>query len=176
MFSQRFQPINFVIILILGCLLCGLQSTFWFQIFGRTPAPNFFLLLIFYLALFRKRWMGLAQVYLLGPIMAAYTISPTGIVWLLVILIYIFASYAKERVFWPNWRYYMLSSLALTIGYHLMLGGLSWFFDSPRPLEFWRRFGEVVLTVLFAPPFISFMAWVDRLTMKEVAQEGPRHG
>src|SRR5947208_2907425 len=65
-------------------ILFGLQSTFWYQIFGTISTPLLWLNLILYLGLYRKTLEAYLTSYALGFIFCAFSVTPLGVYWLQV--------------------------------------------------------------------------------------------
>lgn len=168
----RFNFLNLIFIVLIALFLSGLQTTFWFQVFGSLPAPQFWLNMILYLVLFRKPIEGILTIYLVGLILNPFTAMPLGMIWMTLLILFACMSFVKKRVFWPGSRYFLIASLGLSIGYHIIYFILSrWLESNPAPVGFFHRFFETLFTVLIAVPMYVGLSAVDQLTSKEILPE-----
>jgi len=168
----RFNFVNLILMMIIGLLLCGLQTTFWFQIFGSLPAPLLWLNLVLYLILYRKPIEGILTIYLFGLFLRPFTAMPLGVLWLNLLLVFSVMSFVKKRVFWPSSRYFIMASFGMALTYHLSFILISqWFESNPATISFFHRFFEVVFTTVTSAPLYFILSWVDRVTNKETLPE-----
>lgn len=171
--TVRFNFINLILVILLGLVLCGIQTTFWFQIFGSLPAPLLWLNLALYLILYRKPMEGILTIYLLGLFLRPFTAMPLGVLWLTMLVIFSLMSFVKKRVFWPGTRYFMLASIGIAVAYHLAYFFISkWFEVNPATFSFFHRFFEIVFTALTSIPLFVVFSFLDRVTNKETLPEG----
>lgn len=168
----RFNYLNLILMMLIGLLLSGLQTTFWFQIFGSLPAPLLWLNLVLYLILYRKPMEGILTIYLFGLFLRPFTAMPIGVLWLNLLVVFALMSFVKKRVFWPSSRYFVTASLGVAITYHLSYLLISrWFEINSATVSFFHRFFEVVFTTVTAAPLYFVLSWVDRVTHKETLPE-----
>ena len=104
----------------MAMFLCGLQTTFWFQIFGGLPAPLFWLNLVLYLVLFRKSFEGILTIYFVGLILRSFTALPLGMILISLLIIFGLVSFVKKRVFWPGSKYFFMASIGAAVTFHLL--------------------------------------------------------
>lgn len=168
----RFNFINLIIILLLALILSGVQTTFWFQIFGSLPAPLMWLNLVLYLILYRRPLEAILTIYLIGLFLQPFTAMPLGVLWLTMLTLFLFMSFVKKRVFWPGSQYFLLASFGIGIGYHIAYFIISrWFEANPATFSFFHRFLEIIFTTLTAGPLYIVFATIDRFTHKETLPE-----
>ncbi len=168
----RFNFLNLILMMLIGLVLSGLQTTFWFQIFGSLPAPLLWLNLVLYLILFRKPMEGILTIYLFGLFLRPFTAMPLGVLWLNLLAVFAVMSFVKKRVFWPSSRYFIMASLGMSVAYHIFYLLISkWFEINPATISFFHRFFEVVFTTVAAAPLYFVLSWVDRVTQKETLPE-----
>ncbi len=169
----RFNFINLLVVIVLGLLLSGLQTTFWFQIFGSLPAPLLWLNLVLYLILYRRPLEAILTIYFLALFLRPFTAMPLGVLWLSLLLVFVLVSFVKKRVFWPGSRYFFIASIGISIAYHVVFFILSrWVEDNPATFSFFHRFFEVVFTALTSIPLFVVFSLMDRVTNKETLPEG----
>ena len=171
----RFNFLNLIFIILIALFLSGLQTTFWFQIFGSLPAPQFWLNMILYLILFRKPIEGILTVYLVGLILNPFTAMPLGMIWATLLILFVCTSFVKKRLFWPGSRYFLMASFGMCLAYHVVYFVLSrWLEINPAPISFFHRFFEIVFTTLISVPMYMGLAAIDHLTSKEILPESGR--
>lgn len=169
----RFNLINLIVVILLGLILSGLQTTFWFQIFGSLPAPLLWLNLALYLILYRRPLEAILTIYLLALFLRPFTAMPLGVIWLTLFVVFAAVSFVKKRVFWPGTKYFFIASLGASVTYHVSYFLISrWVDDNPATFSFFHRFFEVVFTALTSIPLFVVFSAVDRLTNKESLPEG----
>ncbi|MEZ0392651.1 MAG: hypothetical protein ACAH59_10570 [Pseudobdellovibrionaceae bacterium] len=168
----RFNYLNLLLVLLMTLILCGAQTTFWFQIFGSLPAPLLWLNLVLYLILYRKPLEGIATIYLVALFLRPFSAMPLGVLWLTLLIVFSVMSFVKKRVFWPGSRYFLMASFGIGICYHLAYFIISkWFESNPATVSLFHRFFEIVFTALTSIPLYIVFAWMDRMTNKETLPE-----
>ena len=171
----RFNFLNLIFIVLIALFLSGLQTTFWFQVFGSLPAPQFWLVMILYLILFRKPTEGILTIYLVGLILNPFTGMPLGMIWATLLILFVMMSFVKKRVFWPGPQYFLIASLGLSVAYHVVYFILSRALEAnPAPISFFHRFFEILFTTLVSVPLYTALAWIDHMTSKEILPESGR--
>lgn len=170
--SIRFNFVNLILLLLMALILSGLQTTFWFQIFGSLPAPLLWLNLVLYLTLYRKPFEGILTVYLIAIFLRHFTAMPLGILWLTLLIIFLVMNFIKKRVFWPGPRYFFMASVGIGICYHVCYFLISkWLETNPATFSFFHRFFEIVFTALSSVPIYVTLSWLDHVTHKETLPE-----
>lgn len=168
----RYNYVNLILILVVTLVLSGVQTTFWFQIFGSLPAPLMWLNLVLYLVLYRKPLEAILTIYLIGLFLNPFTAMPLGVLWLTLFLLFVVTSFLKKRVFWPGSRYFLMASIAISIAYHVIYFIISKYFEpNPATFNFFHRFFEIVFTALTSVPLYMFFTTIDRVTHKETLPE-----
>ena len=171
--TVRFNFINLILITLHGLILSGIQTTFWFQIFGSLPAPLLWLNLVLYLILYRKPFEAILTIYFLALFLRPFTAMPFGVLWLTMFGIFALISFVKKRVFWPGTRYFLLASIGIAISYHIAYFFISrWFEANPATFSFFHRFFEIVFTALTSIPLFVVFSTLDGMTNKETLPEG----
>lgn len=169
----RFNFINLIGVILIALILSGLQTTFWFQVFGSLPAPLLWLNLVLYLILYRRPVEGILTIYFLGLFLRPFTAMPLGVLWLTLLVIFGLVAFVKKRVFWPGTRYFFVASIGISISYHISYFFISrWVESNPATFSFFHRFFEVVFTALTSIPLFVIFSTLDRVTNKETLPEG----
>ncbi len=168
----RFNFLNLFLIGLVALILCGLQTTFWFQIFGGLPAPLFWLNLVLYLVLFRKHFESILTIYFVALILHSFTALPLGILLFSLLIIFGLVSFVKKRVFWPGSKYFFMASLGASVTFHLLCYFLSrWLDVNPTSFNFFQRFFEIVFTAISSVPLYWAFSWIDRFSNKKTLPE-----
>lgn len=169
---HRINFLNFFLIVLLALFLSGFQTTFWFQIFGSLPSPQFWLNMILYLILFRKPLEGILTIYFIGLLLTPFTAMPLGMLWMTLLILFVAIGFVKKRFFWPGSRYFFMASLGTMISFHVVYFILSrWFEANPAPISFFHRFFEIIFTTLISIPMYIGLSWIDHMTSKEILPE-----
>lgn len=168
----RFNFVNLILLLLTALALSGLQTTFWFQVFGSLPAPLLWLNLVLYLILYRKPFEGILTIYLIAIFLLPFTAMPLGVFSLSLLIIFLIMNFIKKRVFWPGPRYFFIASVGIGICYHTSYFLVSkWFEANPATFSFFHRFFEIVFTSLSSVPIYVSLSWLDHVTHKETLPE-----
>lgn len=169
MIQTRYKIMNFLSITLIMFFFCGLQTSLWHQLTGGAPAPQFWLIILLYLVLYRSYYTALAMSYFLSMILKSFSSISLGILWPLCFLLVTPASYIKSRFFWPSTRYFLFATTLFSISYHIIYLVLSHYLESnPTPLNFFSRIIEILLTILWAAPIYWLLNFADRMTLPEI--------
>lgn len=172
MATARFNYLNLLLFICFSLLASGFQTTFWYQLFGSIPAPQVWLIIILYLALFRKTLTSISIIYLIALFLNPLTGMPLGYVWLTLGLLFMAANYAKKRVFWPGSRYFLIASFLFSLSYQIIYFSISrWMDTNPAPVHFFPRLFDILLTTSVAVPIFLFLTWVDKITDQDTLPE-----
>lgn len=172
MSSNRPNFVNFFLFFLVIVILIGLQTTFWFQMFGNLPAPMLWLNIVLYFILYRRPVEGIISIYALGLFLNPFTAMPLGIIWTMSLIMFAGMLAIKKRIFWPGSRYFFVASAGMTLAYHICYLIVSRFLEPvPAPLHFFHRLSEIVFTPLTAIPIYTLLTMIDKWTNKETLPE-----
>lgn len=144
-------------------LLAGLQTSVWPLIVGGVPAPQLWLNVILYFIVFRAMIPALFISYALVFLLSPFTSLSMGVFFATLLILVPVSSAIKARSFWPGLRYFVIGSLVLTIGWHVISFAISQVIEkNPASLHLFTRLTEVLLTPLAAVPQYMVMQWMDR--------------
>jgi hypothetical protein len=165
-FSLRMIFIQLCIVLI----LCGIQTSMWPELLGNVPAPQFWLCWILYLALYRGFLEALFMSYFFGLMMTSMTSLQLKIIWLSMVSLVGLASFARNKVFWPGLRYFMMASFLMSVGWHVVSLVLTKILE-PQPVapELLARGFEVALTTITSPLVYWTMTFLERFRPDDTA-------
>lgn len=149
--------------LIFALLLCGVQTSMWPGLLGNVPAPQFWLCWILFIALYRGFLEALFLSYFFGLMMTSMTSLHLKIIWVSFLVLVSLTSFARNKVFWPGLRYYMIATFLMCLGWNVCVIGFSTLLE-PRPvsLELLSRIFEIILTTMASPVVYFIMTWLER--------------
>jgi hypothetical protein len=172
MTSPRFQFFNWFLLVVAMIVAASFQTTFWFQVVGGIPAPLLWLNVVLYVILYRKTVEAILINYGLALVLAPFTSTSIGMLWSLMLVLSVITSFAKKRVFLPGMRYFVVSSLGITLVYQISSVLLSYLLDpNPSGWNLYSRFLEILFTPLCAAPTYWVLSFFDRVSEKEPLPE-----
>lgn len=150
---------------ILILFLCSFQTVFWPNFFGSLAPPALWLIVITWLCLYRPSRTTVLLVYLLGFFATFYTAMPLKLMLISLLLLYLFVTQTKERVFWAGPTYFALASTISILFYHLLTITLSYWLE-PVPAAWMPldRLIQVLWTPLLSYPVFVVMEWLEKLS------------
>lgn len=160
--------------LLLGTLIltAGFQNTFWFQLFGNTPAPLLWVNLMVYVILYRKPFPAIVTIYIMGFVLLSFTAMPLKMMWISLAILFTLVYGIKSRVFWSGSGYYTIMCGFSAIAYHLIYFFISMAIEkNPVSFEIVDRLVQIILTPSFAFPMYWILAKIDKLTQDELVHE-----
>lgn len=164
--------LNFLMLVTVLVALCGFQTTFWFQAFGKVPPPLLWLNLIVYVALYRKPFPAIFTIYALGFILLTFTAMPLKMMWISLLILFTLVYLIKSRVFWSGSGYYTIMCGLSVVAYHLIYFCSSMVLEkNPASFEFVDRLAQIILTPSFAFPIYWILAKLDKATQDELVHE-----
>jgi hypothetical protein len=165
MFLKKIPWQKIIIFNLLAFVLCGLQTTVWFQLTPFFTAPNFYLMLVVFVALHRDPIPSFFENYLIGFVVHCFSVMPLGVLWIEIGLITLAAQIIKNRVFWEDWKYYSGACFGAIVIKNLLDPFLSWFFEIPTSVILGTRLIEIFFTTVFAPAlYVVFMVIENKLS------------
>lgn len=170
--TTRFYPLNFFIIAAFTAVACAFQTTVWFQIFGTTPTPLFWLNIVLYLFLYRRSSEALISVYALMMLVNPFTVLPLSTLWVMMLFIFLVVNFFKKRVFWPGSRYFFLASISVSILFQASSLTVAAFFETQQlNWSLFYRLAEILLTPLVSIPTYYILEKWDHLSTEELLNE-----
>jgi hypothetical protein len=171
MVQTKYKVLNGIVLVLLLAVACGFQSSFWFQLTGGAPAPQLWMLIIVYLALYRPYSTAMLLVYALAFVMKAFSAVPLGILWGTLFCVVSLASYVRSRFFWSSTRYFVMTSAAFCLLFNVVFLLFSKMIEeNPASISPFTRLIEILLTTLFAAPMYWLLLHVDKWTLPEVME------
>lgn len=156
--------------LVFALFLCGVQTSVWPSLLGSVPAPQFWLCWILYISLYRGYFEALFMSYFFGLLMTSMTSLHLKVIWLSFLVLISTASFARNKVFWPGLRYFMIATFLMCLGWNFCAVGFSALFESKSIIpEFLPRLFEIALTTMASPVVYMVMTWLERFRPDDTA-------
>lgn len=167
--SFIYNIVTFFVILV---LLCGLQSTFWLQVFGSIPAPLLWLNLMVFVMLYKRFTNALFLIYALGFTLTAFTLAPLKIFWFALLILFALIYFIKKRIYWTGAGYYTIMCAFASIAFHVIYLIVSRILEkNPANLEFTSRMMQIILTPFFAPLTYWILIRITRNVGEELSHQ-----
>lgn len=171
--------LGIVLMLASTMILSALQTSLWFQLFGRFPSPMFWLIILVYVSVTRPLWEATLIVYLLTLVSAPFTAFPFAGLLVYSLMLMVMLIMIRERVFWGGSTYFMLMVGVACVTAPLAFWLCSRWFDK-NPIFMPAIFDWLIagcLTALFSLPLYRFYQWIDHVASQDAGSEtrvGPR--
>lgn len=155
-------------------VLTAAQTSLWFLVFGRFPAPMFWLVILVYVSVTRPLWEATLMVYLLTLVNVGFTVFPFEALLVFSLTLMILLLLIRERVYWGGSTYFMLmvgvASISAPILYWI---NSRWFDDNPIFLpEIFDWLIAALLSMLFSFPVYRLYQWFDHIAAQGAGGEG----
>lgn len=169
-----FQNIsNFILFCILNLFLLGFQTTFWKQVFNSESAPQLWIPVLVYWALYRPFHLGLLMCYVLSVMLISFSASGLGTQLLVLSLLFGLIQAFRSRIYYTGALFYMAVSGASTLAYPILHFVVSNMIESNPmysvPILTWLMC--VLLTMLFALLLFPIGVAIDRWTGQQHINE-----
>ena len=155
-------------------LLSALQTSLWFLVFGRLPAPLLWLVPLVYVAVTRPLWEATVMTYALTMVNAAFTAFPFEYLLIYSLLLMLTLFLIRERVYWGGPTFFMLMVGVACPSAPVLFWLTSRWFDKnplgvPEIID-WLLAG--LMTLLASLPIYRLYAWFDKLALMDAGSEG----
>lgn len=156
--------LNFISLTFFFLLLCGVQATLWYQLFGSVPPPLLWTLVLVYILITRGGFQALLFCYFLTFLASRFSSAPLGILLPVVSLLCGGVLLFRSRIFWRSSSYFVLVSMGASVFFHIFYLVTSFIIENNNAgVLFTDRFVQVILTVGFCYPIYLTLRWIDRL-------------
>ncbi len=155
-------------------LLCALQTSLWFSIFGHFPPPMFWLVILVYISVTRPLWEATLVVYLLSAACAPFTAFPVEAWLVYCLLLMLLLNVIRERAFWGGPTYFMLMVGVASLSAPILFWATSRLFDK-NPVFLPAVFAWLIsacLTTVFSLPLYRLYHWYDIIAAQDAGAEG----
>lgn len=159
---------------IAAILLNGIQSGFWYLVFGGFPPPLMWLVALVYVSVTRPLWEATVLTYVLTLVNAAYTIVPFEALLVFSVALMFALMLIRERVYWGGSAYFMLmvgvASLMAPVFFWLTS---RWFDKNPIFIpEIFDWLISGLLTMLVSLPLYYVFQLIDAISNHDAVSEG----
>lgn len=155
-------------------VLASMQTSLWFLVFGRFPAPMLWLVVLVYCAVTRPLWEAVMMTYLLTFVNAAFTAFPFEAFLIYSLILTVTLILIRERVYWGGPTFFMLMVGVATLSAPVVFWLCSRWFDK-NPLFMPDLFDWILsalLTMLSSLPIYRLYSWYDRVALLDAGSEG----
>ncbi|HWU42113.1 MAG TPA: hypothetical protein VN132_01705 [Bdellovibrio sp.] len=164
--------LNFLLLFAVLYLVAGVQTTFWFELFGQVPAPLLWVNLLVYVMLYRKPAAAVFTIYAMGFILLTFTAMPLKMMWITSLILFTLVYGIKTRVFWTGSGYYTIMCGFSAVAYHLIYFLTSLVLEkNPASFEIVDRLVQIILTPSFAFPMYWLLTKLDKISQDELVHE-----
>lgn len=152
------QVTKYVVFTFVFMLFCAFETSFWPNLIDFIPAPQFWLLFVFYICVrWSERW-NIFFLYLLGFIVTLYSMMPLKMAWFSLLIIHATIYFLKNRIHSTSVVTFSLLSLAMSVVYAIVYILLSYIFEKiPTSLIPLERFISFGLNFLVSVPVYIFL-------------------
>ncbi len=158
------STLHFTLIFIFGLLLAGIQTSFWFHLFGSTTPPLLWLVVFTYVIIYRTGVSSLFQLMFLALMLASFSGASVKVFYVCLVTYYLFIYFIKSRIFWNGAGYFLIMCSVGSVAYHIIFSGATIIMERTRPewllLE---RATQILLTPAFSFPIFWMMQRLDSL-------------
>lgn len=163
---------NILVFFTMLMLLCGIQTTFWLQIFGDIPAPLLWLNLMIFIMLYKRFSHALFLIYALGFSLMAFSLAPLKLIWISLLLLFGVVYFIKKRIFWTGAGYYTIMCAFSGVAFHIIYLVASRILEkNPAHIEFTSRMLQIILTPFFAPATYWMLTKLTKNMGEELTHE-----
>lgn len=156
--------INFFIFLFLVSLCVGAQTIVWPAL--NLPQPQLWILPFVFVILYRNFWYSLLFAYGTTFVLTGFTTLPMGLLLAIIIMLFVFIQFIKQRFFWPEFSFFLLVSFISGFLFPALHFFLSFSNDAPAIVkpEFAQWFIQPLLMIVMSYPLFYICQKLDRMT------------
>lgn len=166
--------ISMGLMLLAATVFGAIQTSLWFLVFGRFPAPMFWLVILVYMSVTRPLWEATLMTYLLTFVNSSFTAFPFEALLVYSLLLMLCLILIRERVFWGGPTFFMLMVGVASLSAPVLFWMASRWFDR-NPVFIPAVFDWLIaalLTALASLPIYSLYQWFDRVALLDAGSEG----
>lgn len=166
--------LSLFLIISTAMVLDAVQSSLWYLVLGRFPAPMFWLVILVYCTVTRPLWEATLMTYVLCVVNAAFSILPFESLLVSSLILMVILILIRERAYWGGPTYFMLMVGAATLSSPVLFWLTSRWFDK-NPIfipEIFDWLISALLTMLASLPIYRLYSWYDRVALLDAGSEG----
>lgn len=157
-----------------AALFSAAQTSLWFLVFGRFPAPMLWLVVLVYMTVTRPLWEATLMTYFLAFVYSSFTVFPFEALLIYCLILMLILILLRERMFWGGPTFFMLMVGVASLSAPMAFWICSRWFDR-NPLFIPDVFDWLIsalLTVLASLPIYRLYQWFDRVALMDAGSEG----
>jgi hypothetical protein len=157
-----------------AALFAAAETSLWFLVFGRFPAPMMWLVVLVYMTVTRPLWEATLMTYILAFVFSSFTVFPFEAFLIYSLLLMLVLILLRERMFWGGPTFFMLMVGVASLSAPILFWICSRWFDK-NPVFIPDVFDWLIsalLTVLASLPVYRLYQWFDRVALMDAGSEG----
>ncbi len=169
-----YWALSLFLMLATAALFTAFQTSLWFLVLGRFPAPMLWLIILVYMSVTRPLWEATLMTYLLTFVFSSFTVFPFEAMMIYGLLLMLSLILIRERVFWGGPTFFMLMVGVASLAAPFLFWLCSRWFDK-NPLfipEVFDWLISALLTMLFSFPVYRLYQFYDRVSLMDAGSEG----
>jgi cell shape-determining protein MreD len=128
--SDTTQISKYLVFTFVFMLFCAFETSFWPNLIGFIPAPQFWLVFVFYVCVrWSERW-NIFFLYFLGFVVTLYSMMPLKMAWFSLLFVFAIIYFFKNRIHSASVVTFSLLSLAMSVVYAIIYVVLSQIFEN----------------------------------------------
>lgn len=145
-------------------LFCGFETSFWPNIIGFLPAPQLWLLMIFFIAIKWETIFAIFYIYFLGFCMTRFTYMPLKMAWTTLLVVSGILASLKNRIHLGQIMTFAAFTFFGSILYQICYIGFSyWLEKTPTSLYVLDRLSIVLMNFIFCYPVYAVLNYFDQI-------------
>jgi hypothetical protein len=157
-----------------AALFAAAETSLWFLVFGRFPAPMMWLVVLVYMTVTRPLWEAALMTYILAFVFSSFTVFPFEAFLIYSLLLMLVLILLRERMFWGGPTFFMLMVGVASLSAPILFWICSrWFDKNPVFIpDIFDWLISALLTVLASLPVYRLYQWFDRVALMDAGSEG----
>lgn len=153
---------NFLMFAFLVALCAGAQTILWPSV--GLPSPQLWILPFVFVILYRSFWYSLIFTYAAAFVLTGFTSVPLGLLLAVLIMLFVFVQFIKQRFFWPEFSFFFLVSLCAALLFPALHFVLSFSSDGPPIIdpEIGQWLLQPVMMAILSYPLYFIAQKIDR--------------
>ena len=149
-------------------LACGFETSFWPNLIPWFPAPQIWLLMIFFITLKWSPVFAIFYIYFLGFCLTRFSHIPLKMIWSTLLVTFFVLGVIKNRVQMSGVFSFVLfclgGSVVFSIGYYSLSHMIEY---APTPVMFLDRLVQILINFIFSYPLYFILEWFDETLFRK---------
>lgn len=166
--------LSLILMIFTAAFFSAVQTSLWFLVFGRFPAPMLWLVVLVYMTVTRPLWEATLMTYFLAFVYSSFTVFPFEAFLIYCLILMLILILLRERMFWGGPTFFMLMVGVASLSAPITFWFCSRWFDR-NPLfipDIFDWLISALLTVLASLPVYRLYQWFDRVALMDAGSEG----